>query len=384
MVRLVRSLLRGLRFRRWAAALSAALVLLLASPGFSQPRAGEEPFRRALPGYEFHFPADHAAHPDYRTEWWYYTGHLVTDQGRKFGFQLTFFRHALRRPPVEERSRWTLHTLYFAHFAVTDEQGGTFRFQEKVNRGSLGLAGADPERYHVWVGDWESLFKGKTFRLRAGKGDMGVDLTLAPAKAPVVHGLNGVSQKAVGEGYASHYYSISRLRVSGTLNWQAQSHQVTGLAWMDHEFGSNQLRDYQVGWDWFSVQLDNRTELMLYIIRRRDGQIDPSSSGTIVYPDGSSRYLPLASFQVETLGHWHSKKSGVTYPSGWRLRLPDQRLELSLAPTVKDQELTTQKSTLVNYWEGSVRVTGTFRGEKVQGQGYVELTGYDSVFRPEI
>jgi predicted secreted hydrolase len=246
------------------------------------------------------------------------------------------------------------------------------------------MAGADQGTYHVWVQDWEVRLQEKIHHLRAGKEDMGIDLTLIPLKEPVIHGNNGVSQKAVGEGYASHYYSLTRMQATGVLQWQDHSYKVRGQAWMDHEFGSNQLQDYQVGWDWFSVQLDNQTELMLYIIRHRDGQADATSSGTLVQPDGSAEHLPLSTFKVETLGSWRSGKSGTVYPSGWLLTLPGKRLELQLVPTVKDQELTTRKSTLVNYWEGSVWVTGKHKGEPVQGKGYVELTGYDAEFRPDI
>ena len=370
-------LTRSLRLGPFLLVFLTATTLVVASEH-------DQPFRRAVPGYEFRFPADHAAHPDFRTEWWYYTGHLATADGRIFGFQLTFFRHALRRPDKTRSSRWALHTLYFAHFAVTDEEGGAFRFQEKVNRGSLGLAGAETSRYLVWVEDWSARLEGQTHRLKAGREEMGLDLALGPGKRPVVHGKNGVSQKAEGEGYASHYYSITRLAVSGTLSWQGQSYPVTGEAWMDHEFGSNQLRDYQVGWDWFSVQLDSGAELMLYLIRHRDGRIDPTSSGTFVRPDGTAEHLPLSAFQVDVLGSWRSPKSGVTYPSGWRLKVPSQELDLTLTPTLANQELTTQKSTLVNYWEGSVRITGTVAGTPAQGRGYVELTGYDKEFRPDI
>jgi predicted secreted hydrolase len=373
-----------LRLPRFLRVGLALLIALAAVPGGGAAEPDRPPFRRALPGYEFRFPIDHAAHPDFRTEWWYYTGHLSTAQGRTFGFQLTFFRHSLRRPDKTRRSRWALHTLYFAHFAVTDEEGGTFRFQEKVSRGSLGLAGAETGRYLVWVEDWSARLEGQSFRLKAGREDMGLDLTLVPRKRPVIHGRDGVSQKAEGEGYGSHYYSITRLTVSGTLAWQGQSYPVTGEAWMDHEFGSNQLQDYQVGWDWFSVQLDGGVELMLYLIRHRDGRIDPTSSGTIMRPNNDAVYLPLSSLQIEVLGSWRSKKSGVTYPSGWRLKVPEYEVDLSLTPTLADQELTTQKSTLVNYWEGSVKITGTVAGKPVQGRGYVELTGYDNEFRPDI
>jgi predicted secreted hydrolase len=310
--------------------------------------------------------------------------HLSSERGRNFGFQLTFFRHVLRPPKAQAQSRWALHTLYFVHFAITDEKEKSYRFQEKVSRGALNMAGSEPGTYHVWVEDWEVSLQGAMHRLKAGKKDMGIDLTLVPSKPPVIHGNNGVSQKAVGEGYASHYYSLTRLQASGVVHWQGSSYNVSGQAWMDHEFGSNQLRDYQVGWDWFSVQLDNQTELMLYVIRHRNGQADPTSSGTLIYPDSSSKHLPLSTFQVETLGSWRSKTSGTNYPSGWRLRVPSRKLELRLIPTIKDQELTTKKSTLVNYWEGSVRVSGKLEGKDVRGRGYVELTGYDAAFRPDI
>ena len=341
-------------------------------------------FRLALPGYVYEFPRDHAAHPEFRTEWWYYTGHLATVEGRNFGFQLTFFRHALKPPSTQSQSRWALHTLYFAHFAITDEKNDNYRFQEKVSRGALGVAGADPKVYRVWVEDWGVSLQGNKHKLKAGNEDMGIDLDLAPLKPAVIHGENGVSQKAVGEGCASHYYSLTRMQTRGELYWQGRSYEVEGLAWMDHEFGSNQLQDYQVGWDWFSVQLDNQTELMLYIIRNKDGKPDPTSSGTFVYPDGRTEHLPLDTFVIEARGSWKSSKSGTNYPSGWLIRVPIKELELRLRPTVKDQELTTRKSTLVNYWEGSVLIEGRLKGKDVHGQGYVELTGYDRRFRPDI
>ena len=360
------------------------LLLVFVIIPLAQSQEGAHAFRRALPGYVYRFPADHAAHPQFRTEWWYYTGHLKTVKGRNFGFQLTFFRHALKPAAIKSQSRWALHTLYFVHFAITDGKEDNYRFQEKVSRGALDLAGADPKVYRVWVEDWRVSLQGSEHKLKAGKEDMVIDLALAPIKSAVIHGENGVSQKAVGEGYASHYYSLTRMQAKGELYWQGRSYEVEGLAWMDHEFGSNQLRDYQVGWDWFSVQLDNQIELMIYIIRHKDGKFDPTSSGTFVYPDGRKEHLPLETFGLEVLGSWKSRKSATTYPSGWLIRVPSKQLELRLMPTVEDQELTTRKSTLVNYWEGSVRVQGRHKGQEVGGRGYVELTGYDAKFRPDI
>ncbi|NIQ91621.1 MAG: carotenoid 1,2-hydratase, partial [Deltaproteobacteria bacterium] len=167
----------------------ASLVLsLFFSMSSANGQQSGQAFRRALPGYVYRFPADHAAHPEFRTEWWYYTGHLTTEKGRNFGFQLTFFRHALQPPSTQSQSRWAIHNLYFIHFAITDEKRDTYRFQEKVSRGALKMAGADPESYHVWVQDWEVRLQENTHRLKAGKEDMGIDLTLVPAKRPVIHG----------------------------------------------------------------------------------------------------------------------------------------------------------------------------------------------------
>lgn len=371
-----------IRARSSLGCIALLLVVIVLQPGRAQQ--SNQAFKRALPGYVFRFPADHAAHPDFRTEWWYYNGHLLAEGGGSFGFQVTFFRHALQRPSLDRKSPWALHTVYFAHFALTDPGNTSFRFREKVSRGAFDMAGADPEAYHVWVEDWEVRLHDGVHRVRAGERDMALDLALVPIKPPVVHGSKGVSQKAVGEGYASHYYSLTRLKATGSLCREGRCRRVTGQAWMDHEFGSNQLRKYQVGWDWFSVQLENQTELMLYLIRHRNGCIDPASSGTLVHADGRWEHLTLASFQVEKLGTWHSDRTGATYPSGWLVRLPGQGLKLRLEPTLEDQELDTRRSILVNYWEGSVGVSGTLEDNPVHGRGYVELTGYNEAFRPDI
>jgi predicted secreted hydrolase len=212
--------------------------------------------------------------------------------------------------------------------------------------------------------------------LKARDRDFGIELTLRPEKEPVIHGQNGISQKAEGEGYASHYYSITGLKTEGKIFVKNRESPVQGTSWMDHEFGSAQLRDYQVGWDWFSIRLENGIDLMLYQLRHRDGKIDPYSSGTIIFSDGSQRHLPVKEFQIEVLDQWKSKKSGATYPSGWRVKVPKDQIDLLLTPTVKDQELITESSTRITYWEGSVRIEGKYGNIPVKGLGYVELTGY--------
>jgi predicted secreted hydrolase len=343
-----------------------------------------EDFRRALPGRTFAFPRDHFSHPEFKTEWWYYSGHLQTLDRNSFGYQLTFFRTALRRETKTEKSKWSIRDLYFAHLALTDESKKRFAYREKINRGSLGEAGAtsytkDKSTFRVWIEDWSLEGKGVAKRdhlLKGGDRDFGLELLLTPEKKPVVHGQNGISQKAEGEGYASHYYSITRLETNGKIYLKKKEIPVQGMSWMDHEFGSTQLRDYQIGWDWFSIQLENGVDLMIYQIRHRDGKIDPYSSGTIVLQNGNRHHLLLKEFQVQSLDRWKSPKSGATYPSKWRIEVPGERIELLLVPTVENQELITQGSTRVTYWEGSVKVVGKNQDQPVRGMGYVELTGY--------
>jgi predicted secreted hydrolase len=333
-------------------------------------------FRLALPGWKFAFPRDHAAHPDFKTEWWYYTGHLTSEAGEPFSYQLTFFRVGLRPPDPAAKSSWSLHTLYFAHLALTDIKGRKFFFYEKTGRGALEMSGAASDHYRVWIDDWQAGLEGEVHHLKASSGEIGLELNLTPEKPPVLHGDNGVSQKAAGVGNASHYYSLTRLATAGTIQYQGRTWQVRGMSWMDHEFSSSQLAPYQTGWDWYSLQLDDGHELMLYILRHQDGSADPFSSGTLVDPQGRSRHLKLAEFTIEPLQQWQSPKSGAVYPAGWKIKIPEPGYELELISTVSDQELVTGQSTQITYWEGSVRISGTHEGKPVRGQGYVELTGY--------
>jgi predicted secreted hydrolase len=230
----------------------------------------------------------------------------------------------------------------------------------------------------VWIHDWSAglLPDQRTHQLRASAPKFAIDLKLDPAKPPVIHGHGGVSQKAAGRGRASHYYSLTRLETQGTLTLDGERLPVTGLSWMDHEFGSNQLTEQQTGWDWFSLQLDNRRELMLYRLRLKDGSIEPLSSGTLVQADGTWKHLPLSTFQIQSGKTLKSPKTGATYPAEWRVQVPTENLDLQITPTLPDQELVTESSGGVRYWEGSVRVTGKDHGKPVGGVGYVELTGY--------
>ena len=336
-------------------------------------------FAPALPGYDFQFPRDHGAHNAYRTEWWYYTGHLQTDSGHRYGFEVTFFRVGVV-PPDESPSStsWDLRNLAPAHFALTDIDRRQFRFAEKLNRESPYTAGAAPDVLDVFNEGWSATtMPDGAWHIVAFNGGDSVDLVMRSRKPPAIHGENGVSVKAEGLGNASHYYSMTRLDVTGTVSKQ----HCRGIAWMDHEFSSSKLAGHQQGWDWFSIQFDNDSELMLYQMRRMDGTPDTTSSGSLITSDGSVIHLRRDQMRIEPTGKWHSSKSGATYPMGWRVAVPSFGIRVTLKPSMTDQELNARASTDVTYWEGAVDVSGNFGSVVVSGVGYVEMTGYDRPFR---
>jgi predicted secreted hydrolase len=340
-------------------------------------------FRQALPGYTYAFPKDHASHEEYKTEWWYYTGHLNSEDGRKFGYELTFFRTGLENSAVE-KTPWDVKNIYLAHFAVSDESNKKFLFYEKLNRAGLNTATARPDNYQVVNETWSVEQLGNDFVLRADAPNCSLHLLLSSLKPPVIHGTNGISQKASCKGCASHYYSMTRLKSSGYLYLNNAANKVTGNSWMDHEFGSNQLTSEQVGWDWYSLQLDNNSELMLYVMRRSDGTLDNNSSGTIVNADGTSKHLNLADFKIGAARTWISSATGAHYPMDWSIKIPSAKLDLTVKSAFENQELNTKQSTGVAYWEGAASVSGTQDNRPVTGQAYVEMTGYAEKFRKNI
>ncbi len=365
-------------FRRRLLCVCVSLGVIGLNPAAAVAPSGQ--FRTAMPGYHFQFPKDHGSHPAFRTEWWYYTGHLRTAGGRPFGFELTFFRRAI--PPEDVKtlpSRWSVTQLYLAHFAVTDVSGRHFYVAEKLSREGLGKAGADEQHLRVWIDDWHAAASQDSagmLTLSAQSDETALSLTLVPAKPVVIHGREGISRKGAEPGQASHYYSFTRLRTSGTLTIGKETFAVTGESWMDHEFGSADLADDLAGWDWFSLQMADHSELMLYRLRRTDGASDVASSGTVVSADGHSRHLSIEEFTIDVTDYWTSPVSRARYPSRWRLTVPSLGLALDLVPLLADQELRTGRSTQVTYWEGAVAVTGTNQGRPAAGHGYVELTGY--------
>lgn len=339
--------------------------------------ANDAGYAKAIEPREFHFPVDHGPHPEFRTEWWYYTGNLATPEGRRFGFQLTFFRSALAPAIPARQSAWATRQAWLAHLAVSDIGSGKFHSFERWSRGAVGLAGARAEPFRVWVKDWaaEGVGEQPSMHLTASEGDLGIDLALQPGKPLVLQGDHGLSRKGAEAGDASYYYSLTRMSAAGTVRLggpRGQRFAVTGLAWMDREWSTSSLGAGQVGWDWFALQLSDGSDLMLYRLRRAEGAAGPASSGTVVSPDGKARHLALTDFQIAGAGEWRSPRSGARYPARWHVQIPSEELDLEIRPALADQELDVS----FRYWEGAVETAGTRQGRAVRGQGYVELTGY--------
>jgi predicted secreted hydrolase len=336
-------------------------------------------FARAYAARDFHFPQDHGPHPDFQTEWWYYTGNLADANGRQFGYQLTFFRRALV-PPVNMPARQSdlaSAQIYFAHFALTDVGSGQHVAFEKYSRGAGGLAGASAEPFHVFVEDWAVnglTTAGDAVQLLAQNEAYSITLTLHSTKPLVTQGDRGWSAKSDAAGNASYYYSFTRLATTGTLRSPEGEYQVSGLSWMDHEWSTSALGPKAQGWDWFSLQLSDQRELMLFQVRNTDGTIDPVSGGMLIEPDGSTRRLSREQVKLDVLERWHSPQSGADYPVRWRVTIADGAIELDVAARIQTQE----NMLSVVYWEGAMTLQGQSNGNPVSGSGYVELTGYST------
>jgi len=453
---------------RWRAAQPSPGVASASVVDFLSARTGQAGFARATGPRSIRFPADEGPHPEYQTEWWYYTGNLAAapragggtagssrsggdgnagssisggdgasgssgtggdltrsagsaGDARRFGFQLTFFRRALAPAPAlpttPRASAWATDQLYLAHFAVTDVAAGAFHSAERLARGAAGLAGARGAPYRVWVEGWSAeraefggIARGAggagglkdgdgasgagstndgdrtagaasdPVRLVAADGPVAIDLLLRPAKPPALHGNRGYSVKGPAPGNASYYFSYPRLAATGTVTTAAGTFDVSGAAWMDHEWSTSALSASQVGWDWFALQLDDGRELMLFQLRERGGGVSAESSGSLVEKDGSVVPLAREDFTLVGRGTWTSPRTGGAYPAGWRVAVPRAGLDLAVEPLADDQELDVG----FKYWEGAVKIGGTADGRPIAGYGYVELTGYAEARRSPV
>ncbi len=347
----------------------AALFLCLALPL-------QDGWKQHVAQFTPQFPADHGAHPAFRNEWWYATGELQSESGARFGYQLTIFRAGLE-PGLPERGEpyWSARMLYAGHLALTDIGAQKTSSAERVGRANGALAGAREGELDAWVGDWRIARDPATGVLhasgRAREIGVALELELSPAKPFVLHGPDGLSPKGTAPGNVSAYTSCTRLATRGRVTLGERELSVQGESWFDHEWGSSQLGQGVVGWDWFGLRLADGRELMIYRMRRADGSALPVCAGTLVRADGTTRTLAADEVELRVEAHWTSPRSKGVYPARWTLRVPSEKLELQLSARVPDCEIDGTRSTGVVYWEGPVALEGS-----LSGSGYAELTGY--------
>lgn len=380
----------------------------VAGPGPGPVPGAGAGFKRAVGERSWAFPRDHGQHPGYKLEWWYYTGVVSTGEGRKFGYQVTFFRQAIARPGQRRSSAWAVDSIYMGHAAVSDVRERRFFRDVRIGRDSLKMSGASREAHAVWLGSWEARALSGDLHgteLRIAAGGFSLHLTLRASLPPVLHGRKGLDAKGPDPGQASWYYSLPRLRTRGTLTLNGKSHTVQGTSWMDHEFSSGVLAPNVVGWDWLALHLEDGSALMLYRLRREDGSAAAHSSGTYITPAGKT--VPLAygdstndgsangggdtvggapagngnaggktPFRMTAGKRWRSPATQGNYPLHWRVVLPSLGLSLAVAPAFEAQEHPGGPGSPFTYWEGVVWATGTREGRPLYGEGYLELTGY--------
>jgi predicted secreted hydrolase len=327
-----------------------------------------------VPGRTLQFPADEGAHPEFRTEWWYITGWLQTEDGRPLGFQVTFFR---TRPDVDERnpSAFTPRQLIIAHAAVSDPQRGRLYKGERIARAALGLAGAAEGRAHAWIRDWHLESHGSAYRARIATDEFGYELTMERTQPPMLNGERGYSRKGPDPRSASYYYSVPQLKVSGTVRLGARTLRVTGSAWLDQEWSTAYLDRQAAGWDWLGINLADGGALMAFRIRRQDGG-EHWAAATLRAPDGTQRTFGPDAVEFSPGRTWRSPRTNVVWPVEWQVRVGER--QFTVRPLMDDQEKDARVSTGIVYWEGAVTLG---EGGRAAGRGYLELTGYGERLR---
>lgn len=338
---------------------------------------GATGYARAVEPPELEFPADHGPHPAFRTEWWYVTGNLDSDDGRRFGVLLVFFRQALAATAAAREASLATRDMMLAHAAVTDVDGRRFHFAERLARATGGLGGVSGPPLRITCADWSATAAPDgdgllPLDLVAGDRDFAFSLRVEPGKPAVLQGDAGLSRKGPEIGDASIYYSLTRLPITGVIEVDGVEHRVRGQSWIDREWSTSALGPDQVGWDWFSLQLDDGAEIMWYRLRRADGSSDEWSRGCLVAADGTATPLLPTDVRAEPRGEWTAADGGASYPASWRLVGSAPAFDLEVTPLLANQEL----RTLVRYWEGAVAVAGTQAGRRVTGRGFLEMTGY--------
>ena len=353
--------------RHGLAVLLACFMLPLSAFG-----ADATGYKQAIGPRDWSFPRDHGRHDGFRIEWWYFTGNLVDASGKRFGYQLTFFRTLMAPEPVHRASAWATGDLYFAHVAVADIAGKQFFYHDTLSRGRAGLAAASEETMDVRLKNWSATLDGGIAHLQASTPDFSLDLSCNEQK-PVFQGPGGLSQKGPAAGQASYYYSMPQMTTRGTLLIQSKRYALSGLTWFDHEFSSNVLSENQLGWDWISLQLIDGRSLMLYRLRNKDGT--DTRFGSLADPDGKISYLHPEQIEMAGLDPV-AAPSGARYPQRWRVRVAgvNEGRAFEVKTLLADCELRTSDSTNVTYYEGPMEGIGG--DDAVLGRGYLEMTGY--------
>lgn len=356
------------------------LALLWVTSGPILPQDAPAGFARAEAALELTFPADHGSHPEFSTEWWYLTGSLTTAEGDLYGFQATWFRNALVAEREPRASSLAVRDVILFHGGLIDVERQAFFSESKASRAASSWAGAETGRLEVWLLDNRLSAGRERWSARFAVDGWELDLELSPTREPLLHGdLPGLSRKGPERGQASYYYSQPRLEMRGSLRRGPDEQLVEGRAWFDHEFFSRQLAPSQVGWDWFSVALDDGTDLMLFELRQRDGRRAATSAGTLRLADGTRRHLAASDFEIEVTSTWTSPAAlprDDDYPAGWKIVIPSAGIRLEVEPIAKDQEHRADAPGAMAYWEGLTRFRGSRGGRPVEGLGYVELVGY--------
>lgn len=355
---------------RILSAILLAVFIVACAPAYT--------LNHSVPTKPVSLPDDLAAHYWAQTEWWYYTGHLKADNGKDYGYEITFFKRITNEDTVPEffipiPAYWFKDVPMIGHFALTDITDKKFKAKDVNN--FFSKVKADDKKYDVKVDKWTGREEDGKQILHAEMKPCSVDLVLEPSKPAALHGQNGIVNK--GGMHSNYYYSFTNMKTSGTLTCDGVPVKVEGKSWMDHEFGTMKMAYPQVGWDWFSVQLDNNHELMLYSIRDAKDSKNDHIGGTFVLPDGKAMPIAKEDIDIKILDYWHSDETDSQYPNLWEVSVKSLDLKLTLNPYIKEHEINLKP---IPYWEGSVKITGTLKDAPVQGEGYVELTGYSKKY----
>jgi predicted secreted hydrolase len=378
--------------------LAAGPVLSVLAQLDSPVAAPDHRWRAAAPGYQWEFPRDYGRHPQYKTEWWYVTGHLFPEDAQAsaaeaLAFQMTFFRVGLVPDSHElPASDWAANDLVMAHASVAAPRQDSHRFSEVLRRATplLGGFGGPEDTTLAWcqapagtAGRWTVTRSGESFRLQAADDRQGFryDLTCTPRKKPVFHGTGGFSPKTADGSSGSLYFSFTRMAVQGTVTLDGRTIRVRGQSWLDREVFSNSLAPDQTGWDWVSLQLDDGRDLMVYRLRGKSAAAD-FALGTLVDAAGNSQDLPADSWTLTPQDYWTSPDTDARYPVRWRLQVPSAGIDLELKAVMPAQENLSSRSG-IHYWEGAVTAR-PFGSTRTVGRGFVELTGYGEGSRPPV